>query len=174
WLIDGDGSFQMTSEELATAGQAGLPIRIAILNNSVYGMVRQWQTLFYGSHYSQTNLEDGGAKPTDGNGIPDFVKLAEAYGCLGLRAFTQEQALEAIDKANAVTDRPVLIDFRVWKDAMVWPMVPAGASNDTIIYKPGVQPLAGIRPEQEQPEPREQTGADRAAMASDAAGRMNK
>ena len=174
WLIDGDGSFQMTSEELATAGQAGLPIRIAILNNSVYGMVRQWQTLFYGSHYSQTNLEDGGAKPTDGNGIPDFVKLAEAYGCLGLRAFTQEQALEAIDKANAVTDRPVLIDFRVWKDAMVWPMVPAGASNDTIIYKPGVQPLAGIRPEQEQAEPREQTGADRAAMASDAAGRMNK
>ncbi|MSD90941.1 acetolactate synthase large subunit [Bifidobacterium asteroides] len=174
WLIDGDGSFQMTSEELATAGQAGLPIRIAILNNSVYGMVRQWQTLFYGSHYSQTNLEDGGARPTDGNGIPDFVKLAEAYGCLGLRAYTQEQALEAIDKANAVTDRPVLIDFRVWKDAMVWPMVPAGASNDTIIYKPGVQPLAGIRPEQEQPEPREQTGADRAAMASDAAGRMNK
>ncbi len=174
WLIDGDGSFQMTSEELATAGQMGLPIKIAILNNSVYGMVRQWQTLFYGSHYSQTNLEDGGAKPTDGNGIPDFVKLAEAYGCLGLRAFTQEQALEAIDKANAVTDRPVLIDFRVWKDAMVWPMVPAGASNDTIIYKPGVQPLAGIRPEQEQPEPREQTGADRAAMASDAAGRMNK
>ncbi|WP_229132653.1 acetolactate synthase large subunit [Bifidobacterium mizhiense] len=174
WLIDGDGSFQMTSEELATAGQAGLPIRIAILNNSVYGMVRQWQTLFYGSHYSQTNLEDGGAKPTDGNGIPDFVKLAEAYGCLGLRAFTQEQALEAIDKANAVTNRPVLIDFRVWKDAMVWPMVPAGASNDTIIYKPGVQPLAGIRPEQEQTEPHEQTGADRAAMASDAAGRMNK
>lgn len=174
WLIDGDGSFQMTSEELATAGQAGVPIRIAILNNSVYGMVRQWQTLFYGSHYSQTNLEDGGAKPADGNGIPDFVKLAEAYGCLGLRAFTQEQALEAIDKANAVTDRPVLIDFRVWKDAMVWPMVPAGASNDTIIYKPGVQPLAGIRPEQEQPEPHEQTGADRAAMANDAAGRMNK
>ncbi|MCX8647680.1 acetolactate synthase large subunit [Bifidobacterium sp. B4107] len=174
WLVDGDGSFQMTSEELATAQQAGLPIRIAILNNSVYGMVRQWQTLFYGSHYSQTDLEDGGDKPTDGNGIPDFVKLAEAYGCLGLRAFTQEQALEAIDKANAVTDRPVLIDFRVWKDAMVWPMVPAGASNDTIIYKPGVQPLAGIRPEQEQPEPHQQTGADRAAMANDAAGRMNK
>ncbi|WP_295908401.1 acetolactate synthase large subunit [uncultured Bifidobacterium sp.] len=174
WLVDGDGSFQMTSEELATAQQAGLPIRIAILNNSVYGMVRQWQTLFYGSHYSQTDLEDGDDKPTDGNGIPDFVKLAEAYGCLGLRAFTQEQALEAIDKANAVTDRPVLIDFRVWKDAMVWPMVPAGASNDTIIYKPGVQPLAGIRPEQEQPEPHQQTGADRAAMANDAAGRMNK
>ena len=174
WLIDGDGSFQMTSEELATAGQMGLPIKIAILNNSVYGMVRQWQTLFYGSHYSQTNLHDGDAEETGITGIPDFVKLAEAYGCLGLRAFTEEEAREAIDQANQVNDRPVLIDFRVWKDAMVWPMVPAGASNDTIIYKPGIQPLAGIRPEQEEQEPREQTGADRAAMASDAAGHMKK
>ncbi|WP_297316595.1 acetolactate synthase large subunit [Bifidobacterium indicum] len=174
WLIDGDGSFQMTSEELATAGQMGLPIRIAILNNSVYGMVRQWQTLFYGSHYSQTNLHDGDAREPGRTEIPDFVKLAEAYGCLGLRAFTKEEAQEAIDRANQVNDRPVLIDFRVWKDAMVWPMVPAGASNDTIIYKPGVQPLAGIRPEQEEQEPQERTGADRAAMANDAAGHMKK
>lgn len=174
WLIDGDGSFQMTSEELATAGQMGLPIKIAILNNSVYGMVRQWQTLFYGSHYSQTNLHDGDAREPGRAEIPDFVKLAEAYGCLGLRAFTEEEAQEAIDRANQVNDRPVLIDFRVWKDAMVWPMVPAGASNDTIIYKPGVQPLAGIKPEQEKQEPQERTGADRAAMANDAAGHMKK
>lgn len=144
WLIDGDGSFQMTSEELATAFLDHTPIKIAILNNSVYGMVRQWQTLFYGKHYSATNLKDGeqGAQPSDDIvDIPDFVKLAEAYGCLGIRAFTKEEALAAIDVANATNDRPVLIDFRVWKDAMVWPMVPAGTSNDSVMYKPGVEPL---------------------------------
>lgn len=174
WLIDGDGSFQMTSEELATAGQLGLPIKIAILNNSVYGMVRQWQTLFYGGHYSQTSLHDGDAKAPGQSEIPDFVKLAEAYGCLGLRAFTREEALESIDRANQVKDRPVLIDFRVWKDAMVWPMVPAGASNDTMIYKPGVQPLAGIKPEQKEEVSQEQTGADRAALANDAADHLRQ
>ncbi|MCI1636341.1 acetolactate synthase large subunit [Bifidobacterium sp.] len=144
WLIDGDGSFQMTSEELATAFLDHTPIKIAILNNSVYGMVRQWQTLFYGKHYSATNLKDGEQQATPSQDIvdiPDFVKLAEAYGCLGIRAFTKEEALEAIDVANATNDRPVLIDFRVWKDAMVWPMVPAGTSNDSVIYKPGVEPL---------------------------------
>ena len=144
WLIDGDGSFQMTSEELATAFLDHTPIKIAILNNSVYGMVRQWQTLFYGKHYSATNLKDGERKATPDKDIvdvPDFVKLAEAYGCLGIRAFTKEEAEAAIDVANATNDRPVLIDFRVWKDAMVWPMVPAGTSNDSVIYKPGVEPL---------------------------------
>lgn len=174
WLIDGDGSFQMTSEELATAGQLGLPIKIAILNNSVYGMVRQWQTLFYGGHYSQTSLHDGDAKAPGQTEIPDFVKLAEAYGCLGLRAFTKEEAQESIDRANQVKDRPVLIDFRVWKDAMVWPMVPAGASNDTMIYKPGVQPLAGIKPEEKEEVTQEQTGADRAALANDAADHLRQ
>lgn len=174
WLIDGDGSFQMTSEELATAGQLGLPIKIAILNNSVYGMVRQWQTLFYGGHYSQTSLHDGDAKAPGQSEIPDFVKLAEAYGCLGLRAFTKEEAQESIDRANQVKDRPVLIDFRVWKDAMVWPMVPAGASNDTMIYKPGVQPLAGIKPEEKEEVTQEQTGADRAALANDAADHLRQ
>ncbi|MCI1984663.1 MAG: acetolactate synthase large subunit [Bifidobacteriaceae bacterium] len=160
WLIDGDGSFQMTSQELATAFQESMPLKIAIINNSVYGMVRQWQTLFYGNHYSQTSLHDGDptkvSLPTDGTttpiedkhsvDVPDFVMLAQAYGCIGLRATTKEEALKAIDIANSVKDRPVLIDFRVWKDAMVFPMVPAGSSNDSIIYKPGVEPLNAGEP----------------------------
>ena len=162
WLIDGDGSFQMTSEELATAFMERLPIKIAILNNSVYGMVRQWQTLFYGQHYSQTNLHDGDdftadnardAEPSaDANSlenvvdVPDFVKLAQAYGCVGLRAFDKDGIVKAIEQANAITDRPVVLDLRVWKDAMVWPMVAAGKSNDTIVYKPGVEPLNNGEP----------------------------
>ena len=151
WLIDGDGSFQMTSEELAAAFFAHTPVKIALLNNSVYGMVRQWQTLFYDHHYSQTNLLDGEAHGPEGDAqaaagdlpleVPDFVKLAEAYGCVAMRVFTEEEAVEAIAKANAINDRPVLIDFRVWKDAMVWPMVAAGASNDAVTYKPGIKPL---------------------------------
>ena len=162
WLIDGDGSFQMTSEELAAAFLDHAPVKIAILNNSVYGMVRQWQTLFYGQHYSQTNLHDGddaaadaareAAAPADANSlanvvdVPDFVKLAQAYGCVGLRATTKEGIAEAIAQANAIDDRPVVLDLRVWKDAMVWPMVAAGKSNDTIVYKPGVEPLNGGEP----------------------------
>lgn len=156
WLIDGDGSFQMTSEELAAAFAERTPVKIAILNNSVYGMVRQWQTLFYDHHYSATNLKDGEAHGADGAKlaesdklpveVPDFVKLAEAYGCVGLRAFTEEQAIEAIKKANSINDRPVLIDFRVWKDAMVWPMVAAGASNDEVTYMPGIKPLKSPAP----------------------------
>ena len=140
WLIDGDGSFQMTSEELAAAFHDHTPVKIALLNNSVYGMVRQWQTLFYGEHYSATNLMDGENTPEIVD-VPDFVKLAEAYGCVGMRAFTEEEAVEAIKKANEINDRPVLIDFRVWKDAMVWPMVAAGDSNDNVTYMPGIKPL---------------------------------
>lgn len=142
WLIAGDGSFQMTSEELTTAFLDHAPVKIAIINNSVYGMVRQWQTLFFEQHYSQTNLADGDSK--EGGeffDVPDFVKLAEAYGCVGLRAFTENEAIDAINKANEINDRPVLIDFRVWKDAMVWPMVAAGASNNEVAYRPGTQPL---------------------------------
>ena len=142
WLIEGDGSFQMTSEELTTAFLDHAPVKIAIINNSVYGMVRQWQTLFFEQHYSQTNLADGDSK--EGGeffDVPDFVKLAEAYGCVGLRAFTEDEAIDAINKANEINDRPVLIDFRVWKDAMVWPMVAAGASNNEVAYRPGTQPL---------------------------------
>ena len=142
WLIAGDGSFQMTSEELTTAFLDHAPVKIAIINNSVYGMVRQWQTLFFEQHYSQTNLADGDSK--EGGeffDVPDFVKLAEAYGCVGLRAFTEDEAIDAINKANEINDRPVLIDFRVWKDAMVWPMVADGASNNEVAYRPGTQPL---------------------------------
>ena len=142
WLIAGDGSFQMTSEELTTAFLDHAPVKIAIINNSVYGMVRQWQTLFFEQHYSQTNLADGDSK--EGGeffDVPNFVKLAEAYGCVGLRAFTEDEAIDAINKANEINDRPVLIDFRVWKDAMVWPMVAAGASNNEVAYRPGTQPL---------------------------------
>ncbi|PKU98320.1 acetolactate synthase large subunit [Bifidobacterium pseudolongum subsp. globosum] len=139
WLIDGDGSFQMTSEELATAFMEGTPIKIALLNNSVYGMVRQWQTLFYEKHYSATILHE--EEKTGLVGVPDFVKLAEAYGCVGLRARTKEEAIECIRKANQINDRPVLIDFHVWKDAMVWPMVAAGDSNDNVTYMPGIKPL---------------------------------
>ena len=137
---NGDGAFQMTSEELATAFHDHTPVKIALLNNSVYGMVRQWQTLFYGEHYSATNLMDGENTPEIVD-VPDFVKLAEAYGCIGMRAFTEEEAIEAIKKANEINDRPVLIDFRVWKDAMVWPMVAAGDSNDNVTYMPGIKPL---------------------------------
>lgn len=147
WLIAGDGSFQMTSEELTTAFLDHAPVKIAIINNSAYGMVRQWQTLFFEQHYSQTNLADGDSKESgEFFDVPDFVKLAEAYGCVGLRAFTEDEAIDAINKANEINDRPVLIDFRVWKDAMVWPMVAAGASNDEVIYKPGIKPLTGGTP----------------------------
>ncbi|WP_420796469.1 acetolactate synthase large subunit [Bifidobacterium cuniculi] len=139
WLIDGDGSFQMTSEELATAFLEGCPIKIALLNNSVYGMVRQWQTLFYDRHYSATILHE--EEKTGLVGCPDFVKLAEAYGCVAMRATTEEEAIECIRKANEIDDRPVLIDFHVWKDAMVWPMVAAGDSNNNVTYMPGVKPL---------------------------------
>ena len=139
WLIDGDGSFQMTSEELATAFMEGTPIKIALLNNSVYGMVRQWQTLFYEKHYSATILHE--EEKTGLVGVPDFVKLAEAYGCVGLRARTKEEAIECIRKANEINDRPVLIDFHVWKDAMVWPMVAAGDANDNVTDMPGIKPL---------------------------------
>ena len=139
-VVCGDGSFQMTSEELAAAFLDHTPVKIALLNNSVYGMVRQWQTLFYDHHYSATNLLDGENTP-DIVDVPDFVKLAEAYGCVGMRAFTKDEAIECIKKANEINDRPVLIDFRVWKDAMVWPMVAAGDSNDNVTYKPGVKPL---------------------------------
>ncbi|WP_241218905.1 acetolactate synthase large subunit [Bifidobacterium dolichotidis] len=142
WLIDGDGSFQMTSEELAVAFLDHAPVKIALLNNSVYGMVRQWQTLFFNKHYSATILHE--EEQTHLVGVPDFVKLAEAYGCEAIRVTTKEEAQAAIKYANEVDDHPVLIDFRVWKDAMVFPMVPAGESNNNVIYKPGVCPLQRV------------------------------
>jgi acetolactate synthase-1/2/3 large subunit len=126
WAIDGDGCFQMTNQELATCVINNIPIKVAIINNSSLGMVRQWQTLFYNERYSNTDLQ-----PTTQR-VPDFVKLADAYGCLGLRAETPEQVDAVIKQALETNDRPVVIDFIVHRDAMVWPMVPAGVSNDKI------------------------------------------
>jgi acetolactate synthase I/II/III large subunit len=126
WAIDGDGCFQMTNQELATCVINNIPIKVAIINNSSLGMVRQWQTLFYNERYSNTDLQ-----PTTQR-VPDFVKLADAYGCLGLRAETREEVDEVITLALETNDRPVVIDFIVHRDAMVWPMVPAGVSNDKI------------------------------------------
>ncbi len=131
WAIDGDGCFQMTNQELATCAIEGIPIKVAVINNSSLGMVRQWQTLFYDSRYSSTDLNTG-PEEIGALRIPDFVKLAEAMGCVGLRCETEEDLDATIEKAMAINDRPVVIDFVVERDAMVWPMVAAGTSNDDI------------------------------------------
>lgn len=130
WAIDGDGCFQMTNQELATCTINQIPIKVAIINNSSLGMVRQWQTLFYDGRYSHTNLNTGHGTAR----IPDFVKLAEAYGCLAIRVEKEEDVDAAIQTALATNDRPVVIDFVVSADAMVWPMVPQGVSNSYIQY----------------------------------------
>jgi len=132
WGIDGDGCFQMTNQELVTCVLNDIPIKIAIINNQVLGMVRQWQKLFYNERFSSTDLH------TDR--VPDFVKLAEAMGCVGLRAETPEQVDTVLAEAMAVNDRPVVVEFVVSKDAMVWPMVPAGTSNDDIMYAKDLAP----------------------------------
>jgi len=127
WAVDGDGCFQMTNQELATCVINNIPIKVAIINNSSLGMVRQWQTLFYNERYSNTDLHT-----SVGSRVPDFVKLAEAYGCVGLRCERPDDVDATIRAAMDVTDRPVVVDFVVHRDAMVWPMVPAGVSNDAI------------------------------------------
>ncbi len=137
WGIDGDGCFQMTNQELATCVINRIPIKIAVINNSSLGMVRQWQTLFYNERYSNTDLHTSHGASR----IPDFVKLADAYGCVGLRCETKEDVDDTIRKALEVTDGPVIIDFVVCRDAMVWPMVPAGVSNDEIMYARGMSPV---------------------------------
>jgi acetolactate synthase-1/2/3 large subunit len=137
WAIDGDGCFQMTNQELATCTINQIPIKVAIINNSSLGMVRQWQTLFYNSRYSNTDLHTG----TDSIMVPDFVKLAEAYGCLAIRVEKEEDVDKAIKLAIETNDRPVVIDFIVGKDAMVWPMVPAGVSNDAVQYARDAAPI---------------------------------
>jgi acetolactate synthase-1/2/3 large subunit len=135
WAIDGDGCFQMTNQELVTCAIEGIPIKVAIINNGNLGMVRQWQTLFYDGRYSNTRLDVGR--------IPDFVKLADAMGCVGMRVETKEDVDAAIDKAMAIDDAPVVIDFVVGEDAMVWPMVPAGTSNDEILAARDTRPVYG-------------------------------
>ena len=139
WAIDGDGCFQMTNQELATCVIEGIPVKIAIINNGSLGMVRQWQTLFYNERYSNTNLGDKKAEVA-GTRVPDFVKLAEAYGCIGLRCERKEDVDAVIEQAMAINDQPVVIDFIVHKDSMVWPMVAAGTSNDAISYARGIAP----------------------------------
>lgn len=130
WAIDGDGCFQMTNQELATCAINNIPIKVAIINNSSLGMVRQWQTLFYDGRYSNTDLNTG----HESIRVPDFVKLAEAYGCLAIRVEKAEDVDAAIQKALETNDRPVVIDFVVSADAMVWPMVPQGVSNSYVQY----------------------------------------
>ncbi|MFN8097894.1 MAG: acetolactate synthase large subunit [Dermatophilaceae bacterium] len=127
WAIDGDGCFQMTNQELATCVINKIPIKVAIINNSSLGMVRQWQSLFYNQRYSNTDLHT-----SVGSRVPDFVKLADAYGCVGLRCESPEDVDATIRKAMEINDVPVVIDFVVERDAMVWPMVAAGVSNDLI------------------------------------------
>jgi acetolactate synthase-1/2/3 large subunit len=136
WAIDGDGCFQMTNQELATCAIEGIPIKVAVINNEALGMVRQWQTLFYDGRYSNTDLH---------RRIPDFAMLAEAYGCVGLRCEDAADVDATIEKAMAVDDRPVVVDFAVHRDAQVWPMVPAGTGNDEIQIARGMAPDFGDR-----------------------------
>ena len=134
WAIDGDGCFQMTAQELVTATAERIPVKIAILNNAYLGMVRQWQELFYGERYSEVYLSPD---------LPDYVKWAEAMGCVGLRAETPEDVVPTIEKANEIDDRPVVIDFRTDYREKVYPMVAAGSSNDDIILGPATDTAGG-------------------------------
>ncbi|MFH8348281.1 acetolactate synthase large subunit [Streptomyces sp. NPDC018045] len=150
WAIDGDGCFQMTNQELVTCALNNIPIKVAVINNGALGMVRQWQALFYNQRYSNTVLHSG---PEDclataevaggGTRVPDFVKLAEAMGCVAMRCEDPAELDAVIAKANAVNDRPVVVDFIVHEDAQVWPMVAAGTSNDEVMAARGVRPDFG-------------------------------
>ena len=132
WAIDGDGCFQMTNQELVTCALNNIPIKVAIINNESLGMVRQWQTLFYDGRYSNTNLES--------KRVPNFPMLAESMGCVGLASERPEDLDKTIEKAMSINDQPVVVDFRVHRDAMVWPMVAAGTSNDEIMIARATAP----------------------------------
>jgi acetolactate synthase-1/2/3 large subunit len=127
WGVDGDGCFQMTAQELVTASSERIPVKVAILNNAYLGMVRQWQEMFYEERYSEVYLSPD---------LPDYVAWAESMGCIGIRVESAEEVAPAIDKANDIDDRPVVVDFRVDAFEKVFPMVPAGASNDEIVVDP--------------------------------------
>ena len=127
WAIDGDGCFQMTNQELVTARIENLPVKIAILNNGYLGMVRQWQELFYDERYSEVHLQPD---------LPDYKLLAEAMGCVGIRVEAPEEVPPAIEQANEIDDRPVVIEFRTEASENVYPMVPAGKSNSDVIVHP--------------------------------------
>ncbi|WP_282792681.1 acetolactate synthase large subunit [Streptomyces sp. CC224B] len=147
WAIDGDGCFQMTNQELTTCALNNIPVKVAIINNGALGMVRQWQALFYNQRYSNTVLHSGpdadGKQPSAGTRVPDFVKLSEAMGCHAIRCEDPADLDKVIEEANAVNDRPVVIDFIVHEDAQVWPMVAAGTSNDEILAARDVRPDFG-------------------------------
>ena len=132
WAIDGDGCFQMTNQELVTCALNNIPVKVAVINNESLGMVRQWQTLFYQERYSNTDLHS--------KRIPDFAKLAEAMGCVGLRCDSKSDVDKIIKEANSINDAPVVVDFNVHRDAMVWPMVAAGTSNDDIMIAKEMAP----------------------------------
>jgi acetolactate synthase-1/2/3 large subunit len=146
WAIDGDGCFQMTAQELVTASAERIPVKIAILNNAYLGMVRQWQELFYDERYSEVYLSPD---------LPDYVKWAEAMGCVALRVEAPEEVAPAIEKANQVDDRPVVIEFRTDSSENVFPMVPAGQSNDDVQVAPGLRPARELRDLQDLRQPRE-------------------
>ncbi|MCC6340298.1 MAG: acetolactate synthase large subunit [Acidimicrobiia bacterium] len=129
WAIDGDGCFQMTAQELVTASAERIPVKVAILNNAYLGMVRQWQELFYEERYSEVYLSPD---------LPDYVKWSEAMGCVAFRVEDPSDVVPTIEKANEVDDRPVVVDFRVDYREKVYPMVPAGATNDDVIVGPEV------------------------------------
>jgi len=125
WAVDGDGCFQMTATEMITATLENLPIKVALLNNSYLGMVRQWQEMFYDERYSSVFL--------DSANVPDFVTMAESMGCVGILVESPEEVGPAIEKANSINDRPVVVEFRTDAGEGVFPMVPAGASNTDLI-----------------------------------------
>jgi acetolactate synthase-1/2/3 large subunit len=133
WAIDGDGCFQMTNQELVTCALNNIPIKVAVINNESLGMVRQWQTLFYNERYSNTELHS--------KRIPDFAKLADAMGCVGLTCDSTGDVDKIIAQAMEINDRPVVVDFSVHRDAMVWPMVAAGTSNDAIVNARSLAPI---------------------------------
>jgi acetolactate synthase I/II/III large subunit len=136
WAVDGDGCFQMTAQELVTASAERIPVKIAILNNAYLGMVRQWQEMFYDERYSEVYLSPD---------LPDYVKWAEAMGCAAFRVETPEDVLPTIEKANAIDDRPVVVEFRTDSEEKVFPMVPAGASNDEVLTAPDERPALDLR-----------------------------
>jgi acetolactate synthase-1/2/3 large subunit len=127
WAVDGDGCFQMTAQELVTAASERIPVKIAILNNAYLGMVRQWQEMFYDERYSEVYLSPD---------LPDYKLWAEAMGCVGMRVESPEEVDAAIQKANEIDDRPVVIDFRTDSREKVYPMVPSGLTNDQIVTDP--------------------------------------
>ena len=127
WAVDGDGCFQMTAQELVTSTVENIPIKVALLNNSYLGMVRQWQDMFYEERLSEVHLSQD---------VPDYKAWAESMGCVGMRVDNPEEVPAAIAKANEIDDRSVVIDFRVATDEKVYPMVPSGAANSDIVVPP--------------------------------------